>query len=219
MSWAEHREESKLIQSTSAINLDSSQSSSRLLDQVIRCMVMGCQDHSLGTPASFDHYHDEFLHLTSMDRFDHESPIYRYFFSLLHANKHLCMRGTTFGDLVRMNSVKTSQSPIDLSEAVDGLTSRSFDTAVPQKIASRLLDTVSPQIMRKRLAVTKNRHVGMAPSRARKGDVVCLLLGYSVPVVLRNRGTDFEFLGECYLEGYMDGELIEQHHVEDFILV
>jgi hypothetical protein len=59
----------------------------------------------------------------------------------------------------------------------------------------------------------------MAPTRARKGDVVRLLFGYSIPVVLRNRGTDFEFVGECYLEGYMDGEVIEQHHVEDFVLV
>jgi hypothetical protein len=46
--------------------------------------------------------------------------------------------------------------------------------------------------------------------------VICLLLGGEVPVILRPDGekepdeqeekTRFTFVGECYLDGYMDGE-------------
>ena len=54
---------------------------------------------------------------------------------------------------------------------------------------------------------TENGLIGMAPIRARKGDKICVLLGCSVLVVLRytDQGTH-EFIGECYLDRFMDGE-------------
>ena len=52
--------------------------------------------------------------------------------------------------------------------------------------------------------------MGAVPNQAVQGDVVCILLGCSVPVVLR--GTDkaakWEFVGECYWHGFMDGEAL-----------
>jgi hypothetical protein len=40
--------------------------------------------------------------------------------------------------------------------------------------------------------------------------VVYVLLGCSVPVVLRKTGKpdEFEFVGECYFHGFMDGEAL-----------
>lgn len=54
--------------------------------------------------------------------------------------------------------------------------------------------------------------VGLGPNKARENDLICILFGCSVPVVLREiRGTnEYKFIGECYVDGMMDGEAIEQ---------
>lgn len=81
----------------------------------------------------------------------------------------------------------------------------------------------------RRLMVTQEGRVGMAPRQAGKGDVICVLLGCSVPVVLRPyRGAEdkdedlaglYEFIGECYVDGFMNGEaLVLGKPVEDFTL-
>jgi hypothetical protein len=53
---------------------------------------------------------------------------------------------------------------------------------------------------------------GLAPPDVRLGDVVCIIFGCTVPVVLREcktaDDTYFEFIGECYVHGFMDGEAI-----------
>ncbi|PMD62665.1 uncharacterized protein K444DRAFT_610698 [Hyaloscypha bicolor E] len=65
--------------------------------------------------------------------------------------------------------------------------------------------------MGKRLIVTNNGLLGTAPREARKGDLVCVLLGCGIPLVLRSvnqeKGT-FELVGECYIDGYMRGEVL-----------
>jgi hypothetical protein len=48
----------------------------------------------------------------------------------------------------------------------------------------------------------------------REGDMVCIIFGCSVPVVLRKvsaggGGSHYEFIGECYVHGMMDGEALE----------
>jgi len=48
----------------------------------------------------------------------------------------------------------------------------------------------------------------------REGDMICIIFGCSVPVVLRKVSTGggnshFEFIGECYVHGMMDGEALE----------
>ena len=62
---------------------------------------------------------------------------------------------------------------------------------------------------------TGNTHFGLAPPALERYDIVCILLGCSVPVVLREhkKGTDhnFEFIAEAYVYGMMDGEALAQH--------
>jgi hypothetical protein len=52
----------------------------------------------------------------------------------------------------------------------------------------------------------------MVPCRARKGDQVWVLLGCSIPLVLRpwEHKDEFQVIGECYLHGYMNGEVQEE---------
>jgi len=50
---------------------------------------------------------------------------------------------------------------------------------------------------------------GLAPSGARENDIICIFFGCSVPVVLRESREQpglYEFIGECYVHGMMDGE-------------
>jgi len=52
--------------------------------------------------------------------------------------------------------------------------------------------------------------LGLAPRKAREGDIVCIFYGCSVPVLLRKirKREEYEFVGECYLHGMMDGEAV-----------
>jgi hypothetical protein len=61
----------------------------------------------------------------------------------------------------------------------------------------------------RRFMILNNGCIGLAPIRAREGDIVCVLLGCSVPVLLRE-GDDGKvtFVGEVYVHGFMDGEAI-----------
>lgn len=70
----------------------------------------------------------------------------------------------------------------------------------------------------RRLMLTRDKSIlGLVPDDAMPGDFVCIVFGCSVPIVLReqehgegaNRGTHFEFLGECYVDGMMDGQALD----------
>jgi hypothetical protein len=52
---------------------------------------------------------------------------------------------------------------------------------------------------------------GLGPSKAKERDVICILFGCSVPVILRESSDEsgcYDFVGECYVHGMMDGEAI-----------
>jgi len=60
---------------------------------------------------------------------------------------------------------------------------------------------------------------GLAPDRARKGDLICILAGCTVPVVLRrhknaNQERYYELVGEAFVYGKMDGEAMAGLHRE-----
>lgn len=64
---------------------------------------------------------------------------------------------------------------------------------------------------------TKRSLFGLAPPDAKIGDCIYIIFGCTVPVVLREFSTNddenyFEFVGECYVNGYMDGEAIDARH-------
>ena len=51
--------------------------------------------------------------------------------------------------------------------------------------------------------------LALVPDFARAGDLVCIMNGSPTPFVLRKRGQDFEFIGECYVHGIMYGEAVD----------
>jgi hypothetical protein len=71
-----------------------------------------------------------------------------------------------------------------------------------------------------------DQFVGFAPPKTEDGDVVVILFGCSVPVVLRPTGNgpdtsgEFQFVGEAYIHGRMDGEALEEcFDEEDFKII
>jgi hypothetical protein len=68
-----------------------------------------------------------------------------------------------------------------------------------------------------RLMVSRDGRIGMAPEKAMKGDLVCILYGCSIPVLLRSEaGCDgFSFVGECFLDSCMDGSVLEQRGIRE----
>jgi hypothetical protein len=61
----------------------------------------------------------------------------------------------------------------------------------------------------RQIFMTKKGYIGLGPDAMRPGDVVCLIFGGRVPYVLRNMGSYWEFIGECYVHGIMNGEALE----------
>jgi hypothetical protein len=66
--------------------------------------------------------------------------------------------------------------------------------------------------MARRLITTNKGHIGMGPCRVRKGDGICVLLGCSIPLILQPRQgqPSYQVVGECYLHGFMDGEVLKE---------
>jgi hypothetical protein len=52
----------------------------------------------------------------------------------------------------------------------------------------------------RRFFITDSNLMGMCPGSADPGDIICVLLGCSVPVVLRPQGDHYIFLGEAYVQ-------------------
>jgi hypothetical protein len=57
--------------------------------------------------------------------------------------------------------------------------------------------------MVRRRITTNNAYIGMGPRIVRKGGQICVLLGYSIPLLLRKgeENSSYHVIGECYLDG------------------
>jgi hypothetical protein len=96
-----------------------------------------------------------------------------------------------------------------------------IDESQHKTFFGRFFDTVVRLSFR--LMVSRFGRIGMVVEKARKGDLVCVLYGCSVPAVLRKSsdGGSYTLVGECYLDGCMDGSLLDQAGLEEgtFVLL
>ena len=67
----------------------------------------------------------------------------------------------------------------------------------------------------RRLFLTDNGDIGLAPLDAALADEICLLFGGDVPYVVRADNEGFRFIGECYCYGIMNGEAMQDVSDED----
>lgn len=60
----------------------------------------------------------------------------------------------------------------------------------------------------RKLATTHRGYLALVPEASRAEDVVAVLTNCAFPVVLRAEGNLFRYVGECYVDGLMDGEAV-----------
>ena len=58
--------------------------------------------------------------------------------------------------------------------------------------------------------MSEGKQMGAAVEQSQKTDMIYVLMGCSIPVILRKtaRSNEFRFVGECYWHGFMDGEAL-----------
>lgn len=92
---------------------------------------------------------------------------------------------------------------IGIASAID--TEQLLDN-ISLSMVKEFLQRVQEAVWNRQLIKTKRGHLGLAPDTAEKGDMVCILYGCSVPVVIREADNgNHELVGECYIDGMMDG--------------
>lgn len=62
--------------------------------------------------------------------------------------------------------------------------------------------------------------MGLGSANMQSGDLVCILTGSPVPWLIRRDGEDYILVGECYVHGIMNGEVMETEAllVQDIVL-
>ena len=73
--------------------------------------------------------------------------------------------------------------------------------------------------MGRRFFTTTKGFMGLAPDIAEVGDKVCLIAGCCTPFIIRPEGPNYALVGESYVHGVMDGELMSDITFEDINLV
>ncbi|KAI9678522.1 MAG: hypothetical protein M1822_007465 [Bathelium mastoideum] len=71
---------------------------------------------------------------------------------------------------------------------------------------------------KRRLVTTDHGYIGVAPAGAQLKDLVCVLKGLGTPAILRQKGADYELIGECYIHSLMHGEAIDMLDRKEFQL-
>ncbi|KAI1359683.1 heterokaryon incompatibility protein-domain-containing protein [Xylaria arbuscula] len=66
-----------------------------------------------------------------------------------------------------------------------------------------------------RFCITENGRFAQVPQTSQPGDCVCILVGGEVPFVVRPTGPGtYTIVGECYVDGVMDGEIMEEKRLK-----
>ncbi len=191
---------------------------SALLSAVSRCLSLDRHDRYLRHAAPRDRYLQTFLTLCQATVENAEGAT-TGFTTWFDVNRSLSIRGRTLEEAVvhvakHDSSVSTRmrakwrhivrkeepelEKDVEMVSGSDGLVDRMEDTTMRRQ---------------KRLMVTNTGLLGMAPPNATKGDCICILLGCSIPLILRpvgpNKGS-YRLVGECYVDGYMNGEVFRE---------
>jgi len=70
--------------------------------------------------------------------------------------------------------------------------------------------------------ISQKGYMGMGPEAMNERDIICVALGCDVPLVLRKEREHYLLVGECFVWGLMDGEVMRdkklRHMLETFCL-
>lgn len=117
------------------------------------------------------------------------------------------------------------QGEMEATDANDGNSTPSAEDPIlfsPHEMLSMTADgfrSCIQVVWGKRFAILNSGHIGVVPKHAANGDVLVVLLGCSMPIVLRPIDEPkYAVVGESYVHGAMDGEAMEDCVSEMFSL-
>jgi len=105
--------------------------------------------------------------------------------------------------------------PIWVFEWMDDIAKLTSKTIFLRRVLAEAMSSdfqfrVQRCISYRRMVRTKKSYLGLALALAHTGDHVALLKGLRTPVVLRPNREVWEFVGDCYVHGIMNGEAFQE---------
>jgi hypothetical protein len=79
-------------------------------------------------------------------------------------------------------------------------------TIAPTGATIEFYRSVVKHSLNRRFFITQTGHLGSGPLDMRHDDLICVIFGFTMPVILRQRGEYFEWIGQAYVHGIMHGE-------------
>jgi WD repeat-containing protein 55 len=91
------------------------------------------------------------------------------------------------------------------------ITLDNLKTRRPSRTYRQMQIAFEAAVKGRRFGTTWKRYMGLFPRGTRPGDQICILSGGHIPFVVRQWGTNgpFQLMGECYVHGIMDGEVMQ----------
>ncbi|KAJ4196912.1 hypothetical protein NW759_016399 [Fusarium solani] len=117
--------------------------------------------------------------------------------------KHLDHLATQFSDFIRTWS---RCHPDDFPELGQVMNSERFYSGGRGMMA--WVDAAETVCLGRCLFYTTSGHIGLGPGDTALDDVVCIVGGAVMPIVVRPLGDHFGIVGDCYVNGVMDGEAV-----------
>jgi len=168
---------------------------------IARSLVLDRQDKYLSFHAP-KHYVNDFIRLCQSCLL--EEPVDWSFSTWFQQNKSLRFGNRTLTELITDLPIETRACRPTLRRALRS--QNDFGPEIPDGFLSRFHDTVRKKA--RRLMVTSEGIVGMAPCRAREGDTLAIVFGCNIPLVLREVDQNsYQMIGEGYAHGFMNGEV------------
>ncbi|KAL2168169.1 hypothetical protein VTG60DRAFT_337 [Thermothelomyces hinnuleus] len=207
----------------------------QILRSICKCLALDRNDRFLryGMPAN-DEFFQDFLGLcaplidstttTTTTIGTQSQSIAKEIQEWFGVTKSLEIHGRSFETILR-DGCRPENNPYDLTS----LPPPNQDEYRADTFSGRFVDTVVRMALR--LMFSRGGRIGMASDKARKGDLVCVLYGCSIPLLLRRQKSssssendakdenkeggkeEFILVGECFVDGCMDGSALERQDI------
>ena len=91
-----------------------------------------------------------------------------------------------------------------------------FRQVLHPKNLTDMLARMSSLLLHRRVCVSVDGYIGIAPKETEENDWICVLNGVPVPFIIREHENGYTLVGDCYVQGIMRGEAVQK--IEEGVL-
>ncbi|XMA11456.1 hypothetical protein WAI453_004247 [Rhynchosporium graminicola] len=141
----------------------------------------------------------------------------KVFWRTLMANRWYTQWAPLPEDMVENVHFETWMGRRPLPESVMETDSSNADTEEVKRLYCKpFTDACVTRCHGRSFVITEQGYIGMAPLKSKIGDIVTVLEGGYVPFILRElEGGGYQFIGESYVHGIMEGEALQDKREDD----